>query len=72
MSTHCNWFSMYQKLNPPQKVWLGDDRYILAVGKGHIALEMILGDRTVPAIIQKVLHVPDIQRNLLSVSTLWG
>ena len=21
MSSHCNWFKTYQKLNPPQKVW---------------------------------------------------
>ena len=70
MSAHRSWFSTYQKLNPPQKVWLGDDRYILAVGEGRIALNMDLGNRTVPAIVQKVLHVPDIQGNLLSVSAL--
>ena len=63
-------FSTYQKLNPPQKVWLGDYPYILAVGEGRIALEMNLGHRTVPAIIQKVLPVPDNQGNLLSISTL--
>ena len=70
MSAHRSWFSTYQKLDPPQKVWLGDDRYILAVGEGRIALNMDLGDRTVPAIVQKVLHVLDIQGNLLLVAAL--
>ena len=68
MSAHQSWFSTYQRLNLPQKVWLGNDHYILAVGEGRMALNMDLGDRTVPAIVQKVLHVPDI--HLLLVSAL--
>ena len=70
MSSHREWFTTYQKLNPPQKVWLGDDHYILAIGEGRVALSMDLGGHQLPAIVQKVLHVPEIQGNLLSVSSL--
>ena len=54
----------------PQKVWLGNDHYILAIREGHIALTMDLSGHQLPAIVQKVLHIPEIQGNLLSVSSL--
>jgi len=31
MSSQRNWFHMYRDISPPKKVWLGDERYILAL-----------------------------------------
>ena len=43
MSSHCNWFHMYRDISPLKKVWLGNDRYLLATGIGQLHLEMDLG-----------------------------
>ncbi|KAI0788228.1 hypothetical protein C8Q74DRAFT_1196134, partial [Fomes fomentarius] len=33
-------FASYHKLSTPRHVWLGDERYILAIGEGSIYLEL--------------------------------
>ena len=71
MSCHCDWFHMYQDISPPKKVWLGDDRYILAKGIGQLHLEMDLGDGVKKlTVIHSAYYVPDVSGNLLSVSYL--
>ena len=71
MSSHRNWFQVYQDISPPKKVWLGDDCYILAMGIGQLHLEMDLGGgKKGPIIIRSVYYMPDVSGNLLSVSYL--
>jgi transposase InsO family protein len=54
----------------PVKVWLGDNSYILAIGEGSVDIELRVGNQKISGKIQKVLHVPDLHGNLLSVSYL--
>ena len=71
MSSHRNWFQMYQDISPPKKVWLGNNHYILTTGIGQLHLEMDLGGGKKGLIIIHSAHyVPDISGNLLSVSYL--
>ena len=73
MSSRRDWFINYQKLSSPVRVWLGDERYILAVGIGQIQLDMDIGNgklRTSMLMPQGVYHVPDLNGNLISVSRL--
>ena len=71
MSSHRNWFHMYRDISPLKKVWLGDDRYILAMGIGQLHLEMDLGGgRKGLTVIRSAYYVPDVSGNLLSVSYL--
>jgi Pol polyprotein, beta-barrel domain len=68
MSSQCDWFTSYWEIHPPCCVWLGDHHYIKAVGEGRIPVNMKTGTGTlIPAIFQSVLHVPDLNGNLLSV-----
>jgi hypothetical protein len=69
MSSQHNWFSSYNKLDPPIQVKLDDNSYILAIGEGCMHITMTIDNQEVPAIIQKVLHVPDLHGNLLLVSS---
>ena len=34
MTSNCEWLANYCKLSKPKKVWIGDERYIYAVGIG--------------------------------------
>ena len=71
MSSHCNWFQMYQDISPPKKVWLGDNHYILATGIGQLHLEMDLGGgKKGLIIICSTYYMPDLSRNILSISYL--
>ncbi|KAI0704200.1 hypothetical protein C8T65DRAFT_555937, partial [Cerioporus squamosus] len=58
----------YRELPEPKRVWLGDDRYILAVGSGSMYLD--LDDSDTPVLVSRVFHVPELHGNLLSVSRL--
>ena len=71
MSCHRNWFHTYQEISPPKKVWLGNDRYILAKGIGQLHLEMNLGGgKKGLTIIRSAYYIPNISGNLLSISYL--
>ena len=62
---------MYWDISPPKKVWLGNDCYILAKGIGQLHLEMdIRGGKKGLTIICSTYYVPDVSRNLLSISYL--
>ena len=43
MSCHQNWFHTYWEISLPKKVWLGNNRYILANRIGQLHLKMDLG-----------------------------
>ena len=68
MSSERHKFCSYRKLASPKRVWLGDERYILAVGEGSMYLD--LDGHASPILIQRVFHVPNLHGNLLSVSRL--
>jgi hypothetical protein len=71
MSSQRNWFHMYWDITPPKKVWLGDERYILATGIGQLHLEMSLGGgKKCLTIIRTAYYVPNLSGNLISVSYL--
>ncbi|TFK78889.1 hypothetical protein K466DRAFT_506563, partial [Polyporus arcularius HHB13444] len=68
MSSQRARFATYRRLQEPMRVWLGDDRYILAVGVGSMYLD--LNDHRAPVLISRVFYVPELHGNLLSVSRL--
>jgi hypothetical protein len=71
MSSQRNWFHMYRDITPPKKVWLGDERYILATGIGQLHLEMDLGGgKKCLTIVRTAYYVPNLSGNLISVSYL--
>jgi hypothetical protein len=70
MSSHREWFATYHSFKKPMKVWLGNDSHISAEGEGSINIELIVGNQIISGMIQKVLYIPELQGNLLSVSNL--
>jgi len=70
MSSRRDWFVTYQKLQEPRRVWLGDERFILAVGVGRVQIVVSINGQNFNYLIPNVYHVPELSRNLLSVSTL--
>ncbi|GBE88168.1 Retrovirus-related Pol polyprotein from transposon TNT 1-94 [Sparassis crispa] len=69
MTSHREWFVNYRALATPKRVYLGDERFILAVGIGQVTLHAAVDHgSTNTGIVQEVLHVPDLNGNLLSVS----
>ena len=66
MSPMTSDFTEYQKLNPVIEVTVADGAKVQAVGKGTIVLEGIKHRITVT----DVLHIPKLDRRLLSVSKL--
>ena len=58
----------YVHFENPQKVCLGDNRVVQAFGKGNIWLDVKTGNEYKPARLVDVLYVPDLAKNLFSVS----
>ncbi|HEX4706357.1 MAG TPA: reverse transcriptase domain-containing protein, partial [Candidatus Udaeobacter sp.] len=70
MSSNREWFSHYTPFANPINIVLGDNSTIQGLGTGRIAVEMHAGRKWHHAVLQNVLHVPEIHGNLLSVSQL--
>ena len=71
MSSQHKWFTTYRPLVPPESVTIGNGESIPAIGIGCVSINLKLGDnRTVTTVIRDVYYVPDLDRNLLSVSYL--
>lgn len=68
MCSQRDWFVSYAPLAAPKRVWLGNERFILATGIGSIALRLTRNGGHETAIFPDVYHVPDLNGNLLSVS----
>ena len=61
----------YVQFKTPSKVNLGDDRTILALGKGTYNLVADLGNGSTQNIaLKEVLYLPDLKKNLLSVQAM--
>ena len=68
MPSHCHWFCQFSPLPKPIKVILGNNSSIPATGQGHILVHMNTSDGHRNAILQDILYVRDLSRNLLSIS----
>ena len=58
------------KYEQPSKIYLGDNRVIEAYGQGKVRLSCYDESDAVQLILNKVLYVPDLSKNLLSVSAM--
>ena len=67
MIPNCKWLANYHELSKPKKVWMGDKRYIYAVGIGQVKITMC---QKAIYLVQNMYYVPDLNGNLLSVSYL--
>ena len=70
MAPNQKWFSSYQRLEEPKHVWLADHMYIMAIGIGHISIELNLNGQKVDGMFKNVLHIHKLGGNLLSISQL--
>ena len=60
----------YVKFHNPLVVNLGDNRKVLAFGKGSCHIVCDLGLRTQRIVLNDVLYLPDLKKNLLSVRAM--
>jgi hypothetical protein len=60
----------YKKYEEPSKIYLGDNRFIKAYGEGKVKLECSDGADNITLNLHKVLFVPEIKKNLLSVPAM--
>ena len=59
--------------NPqPSEIFLGDNRMIRALGEGKVSLEFYDGSNVLTMELYNVLYVPEIAKNLVSVSAMTG
>jgi len=40
MTSNCEWLANYCELLKPKEIWIGDERYIYAVGVGQVKIAM--------------------------------
>ena len=67
MCAHRDWFHHYSPLHSPMDIVLGDDSAIQATGASRIPILMHAKGKSLPAVLQDVLHVPELHSNLLLV-----
>jgi len=66
MTPHCHWFKKYEQYSVPIK--LADNTIIYSAGVGSVIFVPIIeGKETCPVEFTRVLHVPKLQNNLLSI-----
>ena len=70
MTYERNQLTEYVEFNKPCMVNLGDNRSILAYGKGTYHIIADLGDSHQPIGLRDVLYLPDLDKNLLSVRAM--
>jgi hypothetical protein len=69
MTFEQEWFTTYESI-VPQKVYMGDETILEAIAKGSIKGIMQVGGRVLFTTITQVLHIPQMQNNLIFVSKL--
>lgn len=62
----------YIQYPQPSEIFLGDDRVIKALGEGKVSLEFYDGSNNLTMGMYNVLYVPEIAKNLVSVSAMTG
>jgi len=68
MCAHHDWFHHYSPLSSPMDVVLSDNSAIQATGVSCISVRMHAEGKSLPAVLQDVLHVLELHGNLLLVS----
>jgi hypothetical protein len=69
MTFEGEWFTIYESI-VLQKVYMGDDTILEAIGKGSIKATMQVGGKMLFTTITQVLHVPKMKNSFISVSKL--
>ena len=73
-SSHMTWdkscMSKYIELRKPEKITLGDDFIVQAVGIGTVQLKVCVNGESKEAVLKNVLYVPALGANLFSVRVL--
>eukprot|EP00794_Sanderia_malayensis_P000826 gene826-122_t len=67
MSCNKNWMKNYNEFSVPEKVRLGDNRTVEALGKGTVWLRVMADGQYKPVEMSDVLYVPSLIKNLFSV-----
>eukprot|EP00794_Sanderia_malayensis_P011679 gene11679-12889_t len=67
MSCNKNWMKNYNEFSVPEKVRLGDNRTVEALGKGTVWLRVMADGKYKPVEMSDVLYVPSLVKNLFSV-----
>jgi len=67
MTSNREWLANYCELSKLKKVWMGDERYIYAVGIGKVKIAI---RQKAIYLVQNVYYISDLNSNLLSVSYL--
>eukprot|EP00794_Sanderia_malayensis_P006744 gene6744-7504_t len=67
MSCNKNWMKNYNEFSVPEKVRLGDNRTVEALGKGTVWLGVMAEGQYKPVELSVVLYVPSLAKNLFSV-----
>ena len=70
MTSNKNLMMNYIQYPQPSEIFLGDDRVIKALGEGKISLEFYDGSNVLTMGLYNVLYVPEIAKNLVSVSAM--
>lgn len=70
MTFERNCLSNYVEFKKPCTVNLGDNRSILAYGKGTYHVKAAVDDHTQKIALQEVLYLPELENNLLSVNAM--
>ena len=69
MTSHCDWFASYSSF--PENYWPIQGiapQPLYAAGIGTISIERLINGRWQPGYIEGVLHVPEIESNLFSIT----
>lgn len=70
ITAHKEWFDTYEELQLKESpIRIGDDRILYAAGRGDIEMESVVNGETIHITFKKVLHVPEIRKNLFSTGT---
>ncbi|CAB3988289.1 Retrovirus-related Pol poly from transposon TNT 1-94 [Paramuricea clavata] len=70
MTFQRNIITDYKKYEEPSKIYLGDNRVVKAYGEGKVNLECNDGADNITLNLHKILFVPEIKKNLLSVPAM--
>ena len=70
MCNRRDWFSDYSVLSKQIPVLTASGHYIYGVGIGSVPLESFVNGECIRATLTNVLHIPEVQQNLISIGKL--
>ena len=72
MNHNRSWFSHFMPLRSPIAIALGNNSTINGTGVGHVSIYVKVNNSWQCAVLQDVLYVPELYRNLLFITHLTG